>query len=173
MHYILQELTNAWEHQDTDQLNTFVNALNKAIEGKKIVCVAAGRMGYSIKAFAMRLMHIGLESYFIGDTNLPRTSRDTVIIIASVSGETATNVLYARQAKEAGSSVFLITQNHDSTLARLADCILCINCHNSSQVMKTLAEQYTFLLYDYIIASMIKLRNLPLSLIQSNHSILE
>ena len=173
MYDIIQELSTSWEKQDTLQLDDYIHKLNKAMEGKKIVCIAAGRMGYAIKAFAMRLMHIGLQSYFIGDTNLPHIASDSIVIIASVSGQTASNILYASQAKEFGSTVFLITQNPSSTLAKLADHVLCINCQESSQIMKSLAEQYTFLLYDYIIASLIELRQLPHSLIQSNHSVLE
>jgi len=173
MDYIIKELSYAWKCQNIPQLDFFIKSLNDSIGADKIICIAAGRMGYSIRAFAMRLMHIGLNSYFIGDTNLPRISRNSVLLFASVSGETATNLVYAQQAKNAGSIIFLITQSPDSSLAKLADHVLCINCTNSTQIMKTLAEQYTFILYDYIIASLIELRQLTADHVQLNHSILE
>jgi len=170
---IISEIETCWSLQDKDQLVRFIANLNARLNGQAIVCIAAGRMGYSMRGFAMRLMHIGESSYFMGDTCIPRIDSNSVVIFSSVSGETRSNILYAKQAKEVGSTVFTITQDIHSTLAQLSDEVLTINCGHTGQVMKTLAEQYTFLLYDYIISELQKLRGLPESALLSNHSCLE
>jgi 6-phospho-3-hexuloisomerase len=38
------------------------------LRSQKIFTVGAGRIGFMIKAFAMRLMHMGFEAYVVGET---------------------------------------------------------------------------------------------------------
>ncbi len=58
-----------------------------------------GRSGLAAKAFAMRLMHLGISSYVVGETISPAIYDDDCIIAISGSGETNTIVSAARIAK--------------------------------------------------------------------------
>ena len=121
----------------------------------------------------MRLMHLGYNSSFISDTNVSCVNKDTCVIISTSSGETPTNLLYAKQVKKAGGTLCVITQNPDSSVGVLGDLVLPITCTSSSQPMKTLVEQYTYLLFDHIVSRIMSIREISESSLQSQHSILE
>jgi 6-phospho-3-hexuloisomerase len=65
----------------------------------KIVGVGAGRVGYALRAFIMRLNHFGFNASFIGDTNVPALTSDDMLIVASTSGSTPTISYYTLVGK--------------------------------------------------------------------------
>lgn len=138
-----------------------------------IIGIGAGRMGYSLRAFMMRLSHIGFTTYFIGDTALPRIKENDIVIINSSSGETPTNILYAEQAKAAKSCIIAFTCNENSSIAKLSTYVVPIPKIKSEQLMKSVYEQYTFLLFDYIAQQFVHDYRLDIKRIEQNHSILE
>ena len=158
----------------TKGLNEYINTLENALKNNKIVVgVAAGRMGYSLRAHIMRLSHIGYNAYFIGDTSLPRIDSNSVVVINSSSGETPTNILYAKQAYAAKSYIVSITSDSNSTIAKLSDLIVETPKLKSHQLMKTIYEQYSYLLFDYVTESVVANLKLDRKIITNNHSILE
>ena len=155
-------------------IQEFIASLEKAFHSNKnIIGIGAGRMGYSLRAHIMRLSHIGYDAYFIGDTTLPRIDKNSVIIINSSSGETATNILYAKQASEAGSYIITITTNKNSTIGKLSDLVVEIPLLKSHQLMKTIYEQYSYILFDHVAESIVTNLKLDRKVITNNHSILE
>lgn len=138
---------------------------------KNIVTIGAGRMGYSLKAFSMRLSHLGFNSFHIGDTNTPRTGENDLIIIGSGSGETKTIVEYSKISKSYNSKIILITHEIESTIAKLSNFIIPIKKINTNQIMKTVYEQSTYILYDSICQELSK--ELDMKWVENNHSILE
>jgi 6-phospho-3-hexuloisomerase len=138
-----------------------------------IVGFGAGRMGFSLRAFIMRLSHIGFETYMIGDTNFPKIGQRTLVLVNSSSGETPTSILYAQQAQREGGCVVGITQNSESTLSELSDHIIQYPSIFSKQIMKTLPEQFTFILFDILSEAIIRDLGKSREFISSNHSISE
>ncbi len=68
---------------------------------KKIFVAGAGRSGFMAKSFPMRMMHMGIDAYVIGETVTPNFEKDDILIIESGSGETKgldTNKMYCRHA---------------------------------------------------------------------------
>lgn len=59
---ILGELSVVLAKVDDKESMMLVEAI---LEGNKIVCVGAGRVGMSLRAFSMRLGHFGLQSWFL------------------------------------------------------------------------------------------------------------
>ena len=172
MKQIFKELQTM--HAGTKGIKKYVSALEKALrQNKDVIGIGAGRMGYSLRAHIMRLSHIGYNAYFIGDTTLPRINTSSVVIINSSSGETPTNILYARQASDAGSYIITITSNKNSTIARLSDLVVETPTLESHQLMKTIYEQYSYILFDYITESVVSNLELDRDIITQNHSILE
>ena len=53
---------------------------------KNIFVTGAGRSGLAAKAFAMRLMHLGLSAYVVGETISPAIYADDCIGAISGSG---------------------------------------------------------------------------------------
>ena len=79
------------------------------IESKNVFVTGAGRSGLAAKTFAMRLMHLGVSAYVVGETISPAIYEDDCIIAISGSGETNTIVSASEIAKNRGSKVFTLT----------------------------------------------------------------
>jgi 6-phospho-3-hexuloisomerase len=172
MKKIFEEIEAMYE--GTKGLEGYITALEGAYVAKKpIIGIGAGRMGYSLRAHIMRLSHIGYDTWFIGDTTLPRIDSNSVVVINSSSGETPTNILYAEQARAAGSYIITITCNKTSTIAMLSDLVVETPTLESHQLMKTIYEQYSYILFDYVTESVVSNLELDRDIITHNHSILE
>jgi len=103
--------------------------LHELLCGKRIYILGAGRSGLVAKAFAMRLMHLGLQCFVVGETVTPAMAEGDVLVVFSGSGKTKTVAELAETAKEIGGRVCLITSNKDSRIGRIADGILVIESH--------------------------------------------
>jgi 6-phospho-3-hexuloisomerase len=109
-----------------DDVEKFMTELLKA---KRVYVIGAGRSGLVAKAFAMRLMHLGLQAYVVGETITPALNTGDVIVIFSGSGRTKTVADIAETAKDIGAHICLITSNADSRIGKIADCIVIIEHH--------------------------------------------
>jgi 6-phospho-3-hexuloisomerase len=99
------------------------------LNAKRIYVIGAGRSGLVAKAFAMRLMHLGLQAYVVGETITPALKKGDAMVIFSGSGRTKMVADLAETAKEIGGRICLITANADSRIGRIADCIVIIEHH--------------------------------------------
>ena len=172
MRKIFEELEQMYK--STKGVDKYVSVLEKSLNANKVIVgIGAGRMGYSLRAHIMRLSHIGYNAYFIGDTTTPRIDSNSLIIINSSSGETPTNILYAQQASAAGAFIITITSNKESTIAKLSDLVVETPALESHQLMKTIYEQYSYILFDYITELVVTNLKLNRNIITHNHSILE
>ena len=115
---ILDNIESAEEYLDETFIEEFENVI---IEAENVFVTGAGRSGLAAKAFAMRLMHLGLSAYVVGETISPAINAEDCIIAISGSGETNTIVSAARIAKSRGSKVLAVTSYPDSTLGKLSD----------------------------------------------------
>lgn len=115
---ILDNIERAEEYLDEDVVNQFEDII---MQSKNIFVTGAGRSGLAAKAFAMRLMHLGLSAYVVGETISPAIHDDDCIIAISGSGETNTIVSAAQIAKNRGSKVLAVTSYPESSLGQLAD----------------------------------------------------
>ena len=104
------------------------------ISSKNIFVTGAGRSGLAAKAFAMRLMHLGLSAYVVGETISPAIYEDDCIIAISGSGETNTIVSAAKIAKNRGSKVLALTSYPDSTLGQLCDSYILVKGRTKKEV---------------------------------------
>lgn len=106
--------------------------LSEILNAKRIYVMGAGRSGLVAKSFAMRLMHMGLQSYVVGETITPAMSKDDVLIVFSGSGKTKTVADIAETAKELGGHICIITSNPDSRIAKISECVVVIESHRDA-----------------------------------------
>lgn len=92
---ILEELTENAKHISSSSLEKFANEIIKA---RHIFVAGAGRSGFVARGFANRLMHLGLEVFFVGEPTTPAIEKD-LLIISSGSGETDSLIVMANKAK--------------------------------------------------------------------------
>ena len=128
---ILDNIESAQEFLDEESINQVEDVI---INSNNIFVTGAGRSGLAAKAFAMRLMHLGLSSYVVGETISPAINADDCIIAISGSGETNTIVSAARIAKNRGSKVLAVTSYPESTLGQLADGYLLVKGRTKKEV---------------------------------------
>jgi 6-phospho-3-hexuloisomerase len=133
----------------------------EVLKADRIYVAGGGRSGLMARAFAMRLMHLGLVTYAVGETTTPGIRRGDLLLACSASGETHVTVLVSRVAQEAGARVFAITAIADSPMAQLADETIVIPAPSkrsdrwsdqSSQYAGSLFEQALLVLLDAVSA---------------------
>ena len=128
---ILDNIESAEEFLDRESIDKFESII---INSKNIFVTGAGRSGLAAKAFAMRLMHLGLSAYVVGETISPAIYADDCIVAISGSGETNTIVSAANIAKNRGSKVLALTSYPESTLGQLADCFILVKGRTKKEV---------------------------------------
>ena len=83
---ILNEIKTVLDSIDEEQVDKLIDLIESS---DKIVGYGAGRMGLSLKAFMMRLNHLGIDAYYLGDTYIPPLTEYDLVIVSSGSGETS------------------------------------------------------------------------------------
>ena len=118
---ILDNIHDAEEYLVEEDIAKFIEVITTA---DNIFVTGAGRSGLAAKAFAMRLMHLGLSSYVVGETISPAINAGDCILAISGSGETNTIVTAARISKKRGAKVLALTSYPESSLGQLADGLI-------------------------------------------------
>lgn len=179
---ILQEIQKVLELVDDEHVDL---ALKEIITAKKIVLCGAGRMGMVAKAFATRLGHLGLSTYTIGDSTVPKIGKKDLLIVCSGSGETQTIFDIALSAKQHRARILLFSSYIDhnkSRIAKIADKVVVINAPSkikqlqgftSVQPMTTLYEQSLFIFFDALVLLLMEKLHKTEKDLWDRHSILE
>ncbi|WP_316832685.1 6-phospho-3-hexuloisomerase [Pedobacter aquatilis] len=175
---ILDENLQLAKRINTENLINLVNAIQQA---ERIFLIAAGRSGFAMRSAAMRLMHLGLNVYFVGDTTTPAIKQGDLLIVASGSGTTVSMVRAAEKAISVGANVIGITTAPASDLARLANHSVIIpaagkqelESEKSKQYAGSLFEQFLLLIMDAVFQSLWKMQQIPSDVLWARHANLE
>jgi 6-phospho-3-hexuloisomerase len=93
---------------------------------KKIFTVGMGRSGFVARAFALRLMNLGFNVYFLGETITPAAEKGDLLIAISGTGSTKMVLTASSAARDIGAQVIAITSFPESALGQLADLVVTI-----------------------------------------------
>lgn len=177
---IVDELSQTLSRIDNDKAQQFLDCL---MEADEIFCAGAGRSGFQVKGFAMRLMHMGCKSYVVGETCTPNITDNGLLVICSGSGSTKSLVNHAQKAKEVGAKIALITINPDSPIAQMADVVIVIPAVSpksavqgdvvSIQPMGSLFEQSEGLFLDSIIVMLMERKGMDSDTMFGRHANME
>ena len=108
--------------------------LKMLVSSKRIFIYGMGRSGLVASAFAMRLAHIDLEVYVVGETTTPAIQKEDTLFLISGSGNTHSVVSAAEVAKDIGAKVCALTSNPVSDVARISDIFLIVKGRTKSDV---------------------------------------
>jgi len=157
--------------------------VNKAkglfFKSRRIFVYGAGRSGLVAKAFAIRLVHLGFQTFVIGETITAPVKKGDLVIIISGSGETIPAVMTAEIAHKLGAHVVSITAKRKSEIAKYADITLFISatCNDVERKkyapLGTLFEASVWILLDGIIADLLDSKNETEEKMRSRHATLE
>lgn len=116
-----------------------------------------------LKAFAMRLMQLGLNSFVVGETTTPSVQKGDLLIVASASGETDSVNMMAESAIKQNIDLFIISASTDSTLAKIQTPNIVLQSGTkfsqsqaSQQPLGSLFEQMLLIIFDTVILAMSK-----------------
>lgn len=183
---VLNEIDEVLSSISEDSLNKIVDTIT-ANKNVKILGYSAGRMGSGLKAFVMRLNHLGFDASFFGDNYVPPMNSNDIFICCSNSGTTKSvvNILEIFKAK-ANGKVISFVGNENSKMAELSDIAVKFKtCNgglnsaddpskiNSIQPMTTLTEQAMFILFDLIIMMIIDRLGIDIKDTKQFHSNIE
>jgi len=177
---ITLELSEVFDKIDEEKVDEVVGYINNA---PRIFVAGAGRSGLMMKAFSMRLMHIGYDVHVIGDVTTPNSRSGDLFILGTGSGETESLLSYANKAKKLGLNVITLTSFVDSTLGNLADITMQIPAPTpktdktsditSIQPMGALFEQSLLICLDGLIMELMAKKKKDASNMFQNHANLE
>jgi len=183
----IREIANTISDEDAEKF------IQELLSAKRIYVIGAGRSGLVAKAFAMRLMHLGLHAYVVGETIPPALNKGDVMVIFSGSGRTKTVADLAETARDIGGRICLITSNADSRIGKIADCIVIIEHHRDAvaddaaefeirQMMGdhksfaplgTLFETASMVFADAVISRMMEITQVDESALKNRHTNIE
>jgi 6-phospho-3-hexuloisomerase len=103
---------------DRAEVSLFVETVERA---GAVYVAGAGRSGLAMRAFAMRLMHLGMPVHAVGEVTAPAMQAGDVLVVGSGSGGTPTLLTVCEQAKRLGGSLALLTMNPRSAIGAIAD----------------------------------------------------
>ncbi len=157
---ILDENRRLLENIDKEAIDACVRRI---LTARKVFCSAQGRSGFILRCFCMRLMHLGCQAHFCGETVTPALGREDLLIVLSGSGETPSTLEAVRGAKERGTYTVGILGDLDSSIGSLVDgsihlpgtTKMCRESEPSSvQMSGSLFEQASFLLMEAIVLAL-------------------
>ncbi len=168
-----QVLTDVREDEIEKLLNAIINA-------KCIQVFGMGRMKCSVRAFVMRLMHMGLDAHVVYDTTCPNIGPGDLLIVNAACTSIGYTVM--KFAKKLGAGITAITANPGSKAAALCDFTVNLKgqVHGgriyeipSIQPMAALFEQSIFVFEDIIIQLLMKKMNITAEQMAKRHTNLD
>jgi 6-phospho-3-hexuloisomerase len=177
---ILDSLSGTFHQVDPGQIDVLRNAILKA---NRIFIAGKGRTGLQMRAFAMRLMQLGLQVHVLDDVTTPSIQAGDLLIIGSASGRTASLVRFAAEAQYFDATVSAIVGDRASPIAASANSIVIIPATNFKSgeqfvqnpvlVMGSLFEHTLGLLCDLITIQLKAVLNVSESDMNARHANLE
>ncbi len=173
---VLTENAAILDAVDPEQIDALIDEIFLA---KTIQIYGMGRMQLSARAFAMRLKHMGFDTYVVYDTTTPHIGKGDLLIGHCAVTNVELNVITC--AKQAGARVALLTAHPENKHGQLAD--LCVLVPGqifgtgrelpSVQPMASSLEQSLFLLVDIVAMMLIERKGVSIAQMQASHTNLE
>lgn len=173
---VLSEISGVLAGVDRAELNALAQQLGTA---DHVLVAGEGRSGLMAKAFAMRLMHLGVTVHVVGETTTPAVSATDTVVAVSGSGTTAGTVRVAERALELGANLHVITTDPASPLARLTDSVLTVPAATKHrrpgeamtvQPLSSLFDQATHVVFDVVCLAIAEHRGVDNTAARAAHS---
>ncbi len=146
------------------EAENFIRELEKA---NRIFCFGAGRSGFVLRTFCMRLMQLGFQVFYVGETITPRIQPGDLLIAISGSGETGHTCGLVKQARNREARTVALTAHRESAIGQLADLTVVIpgttkltlaKEEDSHQCPGSLFEQAAFLFLEAVVMELFHVR---------------
>lgn len=142
---VLDEINEAVRKIDEEDYKLLASLIRKA---KRVFVSGVGRSGLIGRCFAIRLRHLGIESYVAGESICPPIKKGDLLVVVSSSGKKKTVISITEEAKKVKAGVVVVTSEKDTPLTELADYIIHLPVKDSSQFGSSLFEQVSLIFFD-------------------------
>jgi 6-phospho-3-hexuloisomerase len=137
----------------------------------------AGRSGIIGRAFAMRLVQIGLTAYVIGESVTPIVRRGDAVFILSGRGESQSSIQTANIVRREGAELIVLTARASSKLAHTATQLLTFAFPEDAEQRRyaplgTLFEAASFRFTDALVAALMAARGETEESMRRRHAIM-
>jgi len=144
-----------------DRSKEIAESVGILTSAKKLFVYGVGRSGLAARAFAMRMVQLGIDCYFIGETITPVVSDGDAVLIVSNTGSTMSAIQVANIARRVGAKVISVTGHPGSKLAHASNVVLMIQTNGGAAQARlaplgTLFEAATVLLLDGVVAQVME-----------------
>jgi len=151
--YIVKSIQETFE-SEIEGTDRFVDAI---ISTRKVFIYGVGRSGLIAKAFAIRLVQLGMNVYFVGETITPIVEEGDLVLIVSYTGETMSAIQTANIVRRVGAKVITITSSDHSKLASASNLVIIIGTPKDDERKRlaplgTVFEDATLIYLDAIVA---------------------
>jgi len=150
---ILSELRKTLEGVDERAAERLIEM---TLSAKRVFVAGCGRSGLMARAFAMRLMHMGLTAFVAGGVTSPAIGAGDLLLICSGSGEKKTLRFLIEGAARACAACALVTSTVNSPAARDAELVVLLPAGESRQFGGSLFEQALLLFLDGAVLEIIR-----------------
>ena len=156
--FILTEIGKLLAEDRTAEITAAVDLIMKA---PQVFVYGVGRSGLVARAFAMRLVQLGLECFFIGETITPVVGDGDAVLIVSNTGATMSAIQVANIARRVGAKVIAVTGHRTSKLAHASNVVLLIRTDADDARARlaplgTLFENAALILLDGLVAQVME-----------------
>lgn len=122
---IVEEHDAVFQKLDMGQLKDFLDAI---IAAKHVFVYGTGREGISMRGFAMRLAHLGKQTFWLMDDTTIGMHEGDLFILADGRGDVGIHRRIVEQASASGARIAMITGLPEGYLAKnYADLILFVH----------------------------------------------
>lgn len=167
---VIGEINSLVERISTKDYENLHRLLKKA---GKVFVAGTGRSGLIGKCFAMRLRHLGIESYAVGETICSPVQKGDLLVIISCSGDKKTLLELVKTAKKTGAEKICITCNKNNPLAKLSGSQIIIPAKKSVQFGNSLFEQAVFIFLETFVERYRKAEKISFAQMTKRHANLE
>lgn len=153
----LKELEAVFSRMSDSNVRELLELIKKT---PRIFLLGAGREGLAARTFAMRLMHLGKQSFWVWDDTTPSIGSGDLMICACGSANVGHENYMTQMAKDQGATLALITPSSQGAIIEIADLVVNLPAAaykaqgdfvSSGQLMGNLFEQALFIFFDIIV----------------------
>ncbi len=175
----LRELAGVVERIETAQVQALIDALAGA---GRIALHGLGREGLMMRAFAMRLFHLGLDAHVVGDVTLPPLGAGDLLLVSAGPGHLRTVEALCEVARQAGARIACLTAVAQGSVPRAADLVLVLPAQTMASdatsptsilPMGSLYEGAQFLVFEHLVALLQQRLGVSAEQMRGNHTNLE
>jgi 6-phospho-3-hexuloisomerase len=172
--YIAERVTDALARIDPATVGSVVALLARA---PATFVYGAGRSGIVGRAFAMRLVQVGLTAYVIGESVTPIVRRGDAVVILSGRGESHSSIQTANIVRREGAELVVITGRASSKLAHIATTLVPVDFPDDPErprlaPLGTLFESASLRLTDALVAELMRVRGETEETMRRRHAIM-